>query len=249
MTIDVTKEDCNPGYIFNAVRPIRMIFSGPSGCGKTNALLFALTRVIEPFDEIYIFSPSFYMQPKLWGHLYDVYEESQVIVRDSVDEDLMNEVIYLQQERTKSGIKREVLFIFDDTISDKNMRNISNTHAIEKTTCTGRHYNMSTIILLQKINGVSTTVRQQCGLVAFKTINSVELQSIYAYCGIGVPPQFKDILFLVWKEVSFNPFIYTQEPHAEYYSGFFTRLRINVTRDVSRAITYEASDASEVKAE
>lgn len=222
-------EKCEIGSMFDAEHPQRWLIVGQSESGKTNAFIYSFINWMPKFDKIVIFSISAKLQPQIWGLLYDKFaddwaqtheedEPPDFYLNHEMDDDYLTKLIDEQIFLYENDIMRNVLVVFDDMLSE-GIKGHDNTRPIEKIACTGRHYGIFSCILAQRLIGVSTTVREQSNLMAFRTAREQTKQNIFDMCGFGKKQEFYDMLSKIWS-VDYRPFIFTQYPKSAYYIGY-----------------------------
>lgn len=161
--------------------PFLLAYVAPRKSGKTNAMVDSLldkNKFRGKFDEIIIWSKTFYLDPK-WQRLKIEKEcvhtewnarEAQLVI-DELTEDA--------EERMKENKpKRQVLVIFDDML-DSNIMNKHHAGPMESIAARGRHSGISCIIVYQELRCISPVVRTNItNLVIFRIKNALELKKI-----------------------------------------------------------------------
>lgn len=141
--------------------PFRMLILGSSGSGKTNVAL-NLIKLIGVFTKIYLFAKN--TEEPLYKYLIDTLTKKsiklkkQLIVVSNELED-MPDVDEIDKEENN-------LFIFDDLVTTKNQRSISDLFI------RGRKQNASVIYISQSYFDIPTLIRKNSDYIIVKKINT-----------------------------------------------------------------------------
>jgi hypothetical protein len=185
--------------------PFMLLMAAPRYSGKTNLLINMLIdndMYCKKFDEIFVWSKSYHNDNKWRAIHFDKDYESSHVFEDYNDvavKKLFNSI----RDRSKKKQKVEVLFIFDDMIAD----NIQNSHKIQvldAIAATGRHFDISAIIIFQKFMKFTPIVRENAtNIVIFEQKNSTALEVIAdEYKGAMTKKQF----YQIYQEAIGEPF-------------------------------------------
>lgn len=160
--------------------PFMLLMAAPRNSGKTNLLINMLIdneMYCKKFDEIFIWSKSYYNDNK-WRSIYfdKDYETSHVF--EEYNDAAVKKLFTSIRERSKRKQKVEVLFIFDDMIAD-NVMNSHKTQVLDAIAATGRHFDVSAVVIFQKFMKFTPIVRENAtNIVIFEQKNSTALEVI-----------------------------------------------------------------------
>lgn len=152
--------------------PFLFLISAKRNSGKSVLLLNLLVHkdlLYQRFDVIYVFSPTWNYQ-----NTFDVLDLPPEQVFEEFDEKKIAEIIEENKEEQK-----EVLIIFDDCISSKGFKKTTEHSPLNHIATLGRHFNISLIIISQKLTSVSTQVRQNSDYIVLFAINPLETKLAY----------------------------------------------------------------------
>lgn len=179
--------------MFNADKGFICCIIGKRGSGKSHLLLQMLLHkrlLKEKFDEIILINPSFKYDKK-----YEIIEFTEVY------EDFTIELIEELNEKFQETPETKRLIILDDCISSSEFKSNLSYHPLNTLVSNGRHWGCSLIILSQKYNAISSTIRAQYDyIIMFKTANHKELMSVYDEYGVGTKEEFLDVMKTIFKE-------------------------------------------------
>ena len=159
--------------------PFRLGVIAPSGGGKStivNDLLTNPHKLYNYFHNIYIISPSFY-DDRTYDRFRSRYnpisnsgmEKKRLITKYHHISEIDEEQI---EEWTKESFSK--LFVFDDIISDKNIKsNIMKTLLMR-----GRHFNASVIICSQSYTGIPRSLRLNFSNLMLLGANRSEVERV-----------------------------------------------------------------------
>lgn len=150
--------------------PRLLIVGGNTSCGKSVFVKYLIQKNMlkknPTWDKIILLSPTCKMQdtynflPREW-------------MKDKFDLDEEIELLLSEQEHPKYR-QRRVLLIIDDIISM-----VSNSKPLERLAVSGRHFNITTMILAQHLKSVITPViRSNCAYLICGKINDSSKQSL-----------------------------------------------------------------------
>lgn len=157
--------------------PFTMILCASSGSGKTYLLKHLLKKDLkDKFDNVFIMCPSLEYSTD-----YDEFKSKERYKKrmfGSYDPEIIDEIIAEQKYVIKKfGKDRcpQTLLILDDC-----MEYLQGNHTlVQNIFFKGRHINLSCIILVQKLKGISTIMRINTKYVIFfRTGNSAELDHL-----------------------------------------------------------------------
>lgn len=165
----------NPAWEWVGKHPFRAIVSGDSSSGKTTFSLNCLNKWHRKyFDELWVWSPNYHIDSSwralTWKptHVFTEFNEADV------------EKLHHQQ-RTAIDTKgvlgsKKVLVLIDDMLND---RDAMQSKSMEVFNTIGRHLNISTMVLVQKLNKLSLTSRTNASnLFLFHSSNLKESKAI-----------------------------------------------------------------------
>jgi len=150
--------------------------------GKTVLIKDIVYNNRNKFDEVYVFSKTGNFTPdKPFSYTENLY--------DHFDNELIGNIIETQKSEKMKQLKnpkhrvKKILLIFDDIISDKNIRKSKNgeeINHINELACNGRHYNITMILSTQILDakeGFSTVVRKNVDyFITFKIFGESTLK-------------------------------------------------------------------------
>jgi len=172
---DKQKLPKNPGCEYVGRHPFRMIVSGDSSSGKTTFALNLLNKFFSSyFDELWLWSPNYHIDSSWralkWKptHVFTEFNEADV------------DKLHTQQRTaidTKGVLRsKKVLALIDDMLND---RDAMQSKSVEVFNTIGRHLNISTMVLVQKLNKLSLTSRTNASnLFLFHSSNLKESKAI-----------------------------------------------------------------------
>lgn len=152
--------------------PFVMLISSKRNSGKSVLLLNLLVKedlLFQKFDTIYVFSPTWKYQ-----NTFDVLDLPTEQVFEEFDEGKIAEIIEENKEE-----KQDILIVLDDCISQKGFKSRNENCPLNSLCNVGRHFNISLIIISQKLTAVSTSVRQNSDYFICFKINPIEQKLAY----------------------------------------------------------------------
>ena len=159
--------------------PFLLLMAAPRYSGKTNLLINLLINkemYCHKFDEIFIWSKSYHNDPK-WSHVQFDKEYSQKHIFHTYSEAKAQQLFESIQERSKSS-HVETLFIFDDMMGDDILK-AGRIQMLDRIAATGRHFDLSAIIIFQKFKKFSPTVRENAtNVIVFEQKNSTAIEQL-----------------------------------------------------------------------
>jgi hypothetical protein len=217
LEVDEVKHKPRKKFKCNKLLPqpaFMMLMAAPRFSGKTNLLIKTLideNMYCKKFDEIFIWSKSYYNDDKWKAINFDPeYEKTHVFT--SYNEKFVQNLFEKLQQRSQKT-PSNVLFIFDDMMGD-NIQSAYTCKAIDRIAATGRHFDISAIIIFQKFKRFSPTTRENAtNVIIFEQKNSKAIEQISEeYKGSLT----KDEFLSIYKEAVKEPFhflhINLQEP-------------------------------------
>jgi len=159
--------------------PFLLLMSAPRFSGKTNLLINLLIEkemYCNKFDEIFIWSKSYHNDPK-WKHISFDPEYEKTHVFDQYNETHAQQIFESIQKRSQKQ-HVETLFIFDDMMGDEVMKALR-VQMLDRIAATGRHFDVSAILIFQKFKKFSPIVRENAtNVVIFEQKNSTAIEQI-----------------------------------------------------------------------
>jgi hypothetical protein len=159
--------------------PFLLLMAAPRFSGKTNLLINLLVNkemYCNKFDEIFIWSKSYHNDPK-WSHIQFDPEYEKTHVFHSYNEAQAQHLFEGIQARSQKE-HVQTLFIFDDMMGDDIMKS-QKIQMLDRVAATGRHFDISAIIIFQKFKKFSPTVRENAtNVVAFEQKNSTAIEQL-----------------------------------------------------------------------
>ena len=143
------------------IEPFRMIIDGRSNCGKTRLLIQLMKEFkrSETFEQIIIICPTF-KRNKTYQNEDFIFEDKNILVCDCDFDDVET---YIKISRcyinSKPNIKN-ALVIFDDIVCSEDI--LKRTSEITKLSFSGRHANISFILITQDFHTIPKKIRENC---------------------------------------------------------------------------------------
>ena len=173
--------------------PCRVLITGPSGSGKTQLVVDMLTRIYKSsFERLYVFSPSVHLD-SVWDvvkhHVHTTMgvPETEQCFFDTWDEDKVSEILKTQraviehQKKEKTSKRLYGICIVVDDFADAPsvMSSRAGGSALNQLLVRGRHSQISTMILSQRLRAAGPLIRVNVqSMIVFKLRNKLELESI-----------------------------------------------------------------------
>jgi len=156
-----------------------MLIAGSSGSGKTQLLKKILKEAQSKYDYFVVLCPSL----EFSGDYKDFDEHKKYTQFSEYDPAVISEIMQTQADIIKRHGKTrcpKVVLILDDCLEFLKQHSL-----IEKLFFKGRHINISPIVLVQKLKGVSTILRVNARYaIFFRAGNSNEIEHfLEAYTG------------------------------------------------------------------
>ena len=149
-----------------------ILISGPSGSGKSNVWVSMLSKggmLAKKFNDIHIWSPSIHTILRDLG----LPEQN---IHETLDLEELHDMLQYYNRLKKAGVNKQVLFIFDDMLSDLM---VEYGAEIIKMILNRAHIGLSILFTSQSYTKVQLTLRKNMsGVLQFNTINKRELNSI-----------------------------------------------------------------------
>lgn len=148
MNLEIQK--FNPNFLqkfLHTYGAFSMIITGNTKAGKSHMMRYLLTEHIESnyFDFVIVFSRT------LVNGYYNEFIESKLMFSE-YNEEVINTMIKLYEEKKSKGVNMKWLVILDDCVDNRSKFLDNITHLFYS----GRHYNASIIFLTQKISLMNT---------------------------------------------------------------------------------------------
>lgn len=159
--------------------PFLLLMAAPRYSGKTNLLINLLINkemYCHKFDEVFIWSKSYDNDPK-WSHVQfdEKYAEKHIFDKYS-EKDAQSLFEAIQERSKKSHV--QTLFIFDDMMGDEIMKP-QKIQMLDRIAATGRHFDISAVIIFQKFKKFSGIVRDNAtNVIVFEQKNSTAIEQI-----------------------------------------------------------------------
>ena len=156
-----------------------MIIDGRSNCEKTKLLIQLLKefRQKETFDKIIIISPTFPQNKTLYQNEEFIFKDTNILVCDC-DFDDVEQCIKISRcfINSKPNIKNS-LIIFYNIVCSKDI--LKRTSEITKLSFSGRHENISFILITQDFHTIPKKIRENCSkFVFFYNANRKQMDTI-----------------------------------------------------------------------
>jgi len=156
-----------------------MLIAGSSGSGKTQLLKKILKQAQSKYEYFVVLCPSL----EFSGDYDDFKQNKKFTLFNEYDPAVISEIMQTQADIIKLHGKArcpKVVLILDDCLE-----NLKQHSLIEKVYFKGRHINISGIVLVQKLKGVSTILRVNTRYaIFFRAGNSNEIEHfLEAYTG------------------------------------------------------------------
>jgi Poxvirus A32 protein len=168
--------ECNP---LLPQPPFLLLMAAPRYSGKTNLLINMLINeemYCHKFDEIFIWSKSFHNDPK-WEKIQFPEEYKKTHVFHSYNEAQAQKLFENIQKRSEKEFV-QTLFVFDDMMGDDILK-AGKIQMLDRIAATGRHFDLSAIIIFQKFKKFSPTVRENAtNVVVFEQKNSTAIEQL-----------------------------------------------------------------------
>jgi hypothetical protein len=145
--------------------PSLSVICGMTGTGKTTLLKWLILYNSEAFHKIYVLCPT--------AHLQDVYSfiPSRYLITNPTEVHI--KAILKEQE---SNPKQRIAIVLDDCIGQVNFRN---SKIFDKLASSGRHYRISTFILIQDFKKLSPTIRDNLHYLFITRIKEHSLKAAF----------------------------------------------------------------------
>lgn len=150
-----------------SVTTFRYIISGKTNSGKTHLCKYLLYKLRNEDIEVFIFSST--AKPEHWPMV----DEKKII--NVFDERLINDI-----RASETVFGNHKIIVVDDFLADVKPNNKTLANLFTK----GRHTNTSVILITQRLNGFSPTIRVNASCIFLtKTISRSDLQLLYSEYG------------------------------------------------------------------
>jgi hypothetical protein len=199
--------------------PFLLLMASPRYSGKTNLLINLLINkemYCHKFDEVFIWSKSYHNDPK-WSNVQFDEDYAKDHIFETYNEIKAQQLFQGIQERSKST-HVETLFIFDDMMGDEILK-AGKIQMLDRIAATGRHFDLSAIIIFQKFKKFSPTVRENAtNVVVFEQKNSTAIEQLAEeYKGDMSKEDFLRIYQIATKEPFTFLHINLQVPQSERF--------------------------------
>jgi hypothetical protein len=204
--------------------PFLILMAAPRYSGKTNLLINMLINeemYCHKFDEIFIWSKSFHNDPK-WGKIEFTEEYKKTHVFHTYNESQAQQLFESIQKRSEKELV-QTLFVFDDMMGD-NVMKAGKIQMLDRIAATGRHFDVSAIIIFQKFKKFSPTVRENAtNVIVFEQKNSTAIDQLADEYKGDMP---KYDFLRIYQVATEDPFSFL---HINLQSDQATRFRKNWT--------------------
>ena len=220
--------------------PANTLHIGPSGSGKTVALIRTLIdrdKLGGLFDAYHVFSPNIWVdsQYKILGkYIQDqTGQKLEDCFHDTWDPGAIEQII-ADQKKINSYLKKqkaERLLSIHITIDDfgENMNVVKSNHSILNTLFVkGRHYQISTALLLQRFRLASPTIRYNAhALYVHKLSNTADRKALSEEFGelLGDESIFTELLHRATSE-KFGFLYVTLGSEPKFFSSYLTEFKV-----------------------
>lgn len=224
--------------------PFRLLMLGRSRSGKTTTLINLLINkklYYQQFDEVYIFSKTFWLDGK-WRNVKIAPER----VKTSLKLEYLRAIIAnIQKDPHKNR-----LIVIDDCASEADFRKQGHQNEIDELAMLAFHLNCSIITTAQNKTSVSTPTRSNAdGVVIFEPDNQEQLKEIYKEFGLGTQKEFNQIVSYATRIPYSFLFINRQGPKRQYFRNFTFKLHIQLgsvqTQEKAAPTRYTAANTEE----
>ena len=202
------------------IEPFRMIIDGRSNCGKTRLLVKLLKHFQEneTFEQIIIICPTF-KRNKTYQNEDFIFKDKNILVCDC---DFENVETYIKISRCYITSKPNIencLIVFDDVICSEDI--LRRTSEITKLSMSGRHENISFILISQDFHTVSKKIRENCSkFVFFYNANKKQMETIFdKYLGYEEKEERNRIVHYLRNNKFSYLFINNESPYNHFVEG------------------------------
>ena len=200
--------------------PFRMIIDGRSNCGKTR-LLIQLMKEFQrnkTFEQTIIICPTF-QRNKTYQNEDFIFTDKSILVCDCDFDDVET---YIKISRcfinSKPNIKNS-LIIFDDIVCSEDI--LKRTSEITKLSFSGRHENISFILITQDFHTIPKKIRENCSkFVFFYNANKKQMETIFdKYLGYEEKEERNRIVHYLRNKKFSYLFINNESPYNHFVEG------------------------------
>lgn len=154
--------------------PIQLTITGQSRSGKSYLLRnHILPTVISQYKSVIIYSPTVLLDAG-WPKFKSKYS-AKVTLIDDIDHRDITQFIQEIGKRKAKGNNTKFLFIFDDITT---YLSPSNSSFFATLATSGRHYNISYIVVSHKYKAINPLIRNNSDKIFFKPRTVLELNSV-----------------------------------------------------------------------
>ena len=156
-----------------------MIIDGRSNCGKTKLLIELLKefRQREIFDKYIVICPTFGRNRSYQDEEF-IFKDTNILICDCDFDDVEQ---YIKISRCFINSKPNIenaLIIFDDIVCSEDI--LKKTSEITKLSFSGRHENISFILITQDLHTIPKKIRENCSkFVFFYNANRKQMDTIF----------------------------------------------------------------------
>ena len=202
------------------IEPFRMIIDGRSNCGKTRLLVKLLKHFQENemFEQIIIICPTF-KRNKTYQNEDFIFKDKNILVCDCDFDDVET---YIKISRCYVNSKQNLencLIVFDDVICSEDI--LRRTSEITKLSMSGRHENISFVLITQDFHTVSKKIRENCSkFVFFYNANKKQMETIFdKYLGYEEKEERNRIVHYLRNNKFSYLFINNESPYNHFVEG------------------------------
>ena len=233
-----------PAYPLRSL-PANTLHIGPSGSGRSVALIRTLIdrdKLGGCFDAYHVFSPNVWVdsQYKVLGRYIEEHtgQKLEECFHDTWDPGAIEQII-AEQKKVNSYLKKkkaERLLSIHITIDDfgENMNVVKSNHSILNTLFVkGRHYQISTALLLQRFRLASPTIRYNAhALYVHKLSNTADRRALSEEFGklLGDESIFTELLHRATAE-KFGFLYVTLGSEPKFFSSYKSEFRLKDAED------------------
>ena len=235
---------CQPKFPMRSL-PANTLHIGPSGSGKSVALIRTLIdkdKLGGCFDAYHVFNPNVWVdsQYKVLGKYIKDHtgQKLEDCFHDTWDPDAIQQII-ADQKKINSYLKKQKakrLVSVHITIDDfgENMNVVKSNHSIlNKLFCMGRHYFISSALLLQRFRLASPTIRYNAhALYIHKLSNTADRKALSEEFGelLGDESVFTDLLHRATSE-RFGFLYVTLGSEPRFFSSYRSEFKIGAAEE------------------
>ena len=216
MALMKLNEELNQISANGKAEPFRLIIDGRSNCGKTKLLIDLLKEFQkkETFDKI-IICPTF-PRNKTYQNEEFIFKDTNILVCDCDFDDVEQ---YIKISRYFINSKPSIenaLIIFDDIVCPEDI--LKQTSEITKLSFSGRHENISFILITQDFHTIPKKIRENCSkFVFFYNANRKQMDTVFdKYLGYEPKEERHRLVHFLRNKKFSNLFINNESPYNHF---------------------------------